>query len=520
MKKLVIGVVIMLMALVGSVYGAGETGEGEATISPDAIFTGEALTYGRVYLTFTAKTTNMVEGVVYVRIPNSLWAPASAAAVVKAGDATEIGPVLRWQDLTYTYVGATITADINQEVGFNWALATAPNTAGSLTWTVYSATDAATTYTAEAITTSPITVVTSSNKSVSVASQGPQPATTPLLTTDTDDVFTWILNLDTNYKLGNVRIEKPVGAYGYWADFSTNSTAAGYVAITGAGGTPTVQPNFINIPVAAATAGQDITIKYGDGTTVKSTRAGIPAIFPVKGNSISTAATETPVATSVTYNVWVQVTPTVVITPLGYSSGRAYYTSNNINYLDDKRVYVNDVAGQPVSKSGTRFDVEVPVGKSNITIVQKWYDNLNDGKYRSVTSNADTVVNLGDWTEKKINMANGLGLFKTLYIAGDSTLDIPYQAKVSDTADAIVFEIKQMLDEEVYADVMENSGAAMASKFANTANSLTLVSPDNAMFVSADYYIAISSPALADEHINTFTVKYILLPDWLKAEGF
>ena len=101
--------VVLAVLIGGVIFAADEKGQGEATIAPSVIFTGEALEFGQVWLTFTAKTTNMADGIVYVKIPAAMssWAPGSAALVTTSGTATEIGPVKHWVEGTTTYMEAT-----------------------------------------------------------------------------------------------------------------------------------------------------------------------------------------------------------------------------------------------------------------------------------------------------------------------------------------------------------------------------------------------------------------------------
>lgn len=499
------------MCLPFAVYGAGETGQGEATISPSAILTGEALPLGLVQLTFTAKTTNMVEGVVFVKIPNAAYAPANVAAVLTDGDAGEISAAKLWVDGTSTYVGVTVTADIDATVGLRWALAAAPmSVTGTLTWTVYSATDATTTYTAEAIGTLPTTVITSSNKAASVVSQAPV-ALTPVLTTNTD-AFTWIINLDTYYKAGNVRIDRPNDT---WADFSNNTYAAGYFKKTGAGGTPTVVANYVNIPVAAATAGQDITITYGGGdpsVLVRKDEYGEAQIFAIRANAISAAATETPIATSIRLDVWV-ATPTVAVSVKSYNENGSIDLS--FNPLNDAESFIA-ISATPVERIGrntNRYNYKLPVGATSFEVVMKYTDYDNDRSTRYSVSNTLSAVNMGKWLDDYMIPFSNNDLVKGVSVIGNSALDVPYQVKFSATP-VVVLEVKQAVDEVLYWDVDSNSGNALTYRGANTSKDLFLISQP--VYVAGNSYLLVTSPANAGAHTNTLTVRYMDLGDYKK----
>jgi 3D (Asp-Asp-Asp) domain-containing protein len=206
-------------------------------------------------------------------------------------------------------------------------------------------------------------------------------------------------------------------------------------------------------------------------------------------------------------------TPTVVISATGYDKDGTNIRISALPWSDIKL----QIAGTPVIDLGRMSrDYKVKgVGSTAYTVLMEYIDYDNAGATRTNTSNTLTVVNLGAYDPSLIPVMANNGLIKVLTFSGDDTLDIPYQVKVSDTADAIILEMKQTGSELFYVDVLADTGTVGTWKEINTISGFKLIDPSAPLYIAADSYLCVTDP-VAEVATSTLTVKYILIDDYKK----
>lgn len=521
---------ICLIGISGGLFAAGETGEGTAAFDTLELRDGEL--DSQLVLTYTVADTNMAGGNInlfWVAGWGSLTTNASAGdgyVYVSATSENNVGSVSIIND---TQISLTVTAlDIGETASIMLNGVTTSATAGSQDFTFTQAADSTVTSTADAIAALPNIYVWDSSNPVALMTTLPTPV---ILNNYNPETKTQIM-LTTSYTGGQIIIAKPIGTPGAnstpnFADFSASTLNAGFVRIDatpGIWGTPTITANQVVIPIATAGAGNIGVFYYGTTYTAAVVSGGTfcdDCRMEIKSNAIAAAATETPIATTVYFDVWVP-TPTVVITPITKGQGKVQYKCSGLNG-STKTFY----DGSTKVGKGTTWNIGnalfydniggLSIGSHTITMRMKWKDNDNDGVYRVVTSNADTYYNIGEF--------DFISSYPAITAAGYVTNEIisttggaggAYQATTASASDQVFTAVKinNTVNStwEVYVGGTQLTGGTLKGTYEGVSETGT-VFENKAIYVPAGTWIKVSKTAGiagdADVIVESFNVS-----DW------
>lgn len=436
-------VVLLVMFLSVPLFAAGEKGEGTCALTPATCIAFDR--EGEFTWVYTAATTNMSGGIVKITIPTGFpapvtYTPSSASGLAKIAATTNgtIGTVsVNGQVVTIPIT----TLNIASIITLKYTAVTPPaGTDQVFTVSVVSATDQ--TITTQAIASLPTLTRYNNNNQIVAAMAVPTAAVLTTNSTMMNGSFTFV----RQFKGGQIVIHKPVGTPGVGptpniADFSSNTYSPGYFVVAAGSnilsGSPTVTANKVIIPIATAAAGAAVSFTWGysqaGGASNYSGGSYVGnAKMNIRANCIGTvAATVTPITTasnSIVFTVAV-ATPTVNITPVVLNDQSVQIKTFGVK-MSDKRVTGAGLDLRPDYNNASNVDIVngIVPGTYTLTYINGWYDNLNDGTYRTNTATASVTVNP---TYSKYNPF--YGQYTTNYLDGKIFEGKMFQSSTQDT---------------------------------------------------------------------------------------